>query len=707
MYTNFIKKLLKVRKIKDMKKVLCYLFIIISFLSGCNKKKVRQERMCARVDMEEIVSLIPKDSESVQTLIHETIDQMKTALTEIELMSPNERNYLNTVLPYEQAYFIFHMKTQILHSLALLSSDASLQLSANLALEELNQFKNEYLTCNEKIYNAFDEYLEHGKDPYHQTKSVQNFLQVFKERALHSGINVGSVKKVDLINLTTEINRLSGQFYGNILHDVRHIVVNESDLTGVDPKIFKALHNDGHGSYILPSDMNIFFNVMENCHSKSVRKDYYQMFGQIAYPQNESILKKLIQKKYEYAQILGYQNFAEYQTSNLMFKQVKKVENFLWGLVKQLQQQTKKDYEKMLRKLPVGIDLTTDGKLNQYDEAYVKSDYRKKVFQVDDRKLAEYFPLDFVLPALLQQLEKIFFVKFEVDDSYNLWADKITVYRVRSMKNQAILGYLFLDLYQRPGKKITDPCSICLIPAIRDDCSIPCIGASIVATQFNSNQEGVTLLEFTDVIALLHEIGHAMHDIFGATRFTLFSGTQVQQDFLEAPSLMLEYLFDEPRVIEKINHHYKEQKTLSSNQINQLIAAQKFGRADRMLKQVYLSLLSLELFKTNGNIDITKLSSRLYKKIFQFVDFDPNYHVETTLHHLAGNYASVYYTYPLSAIIGADLFKHIKDTVFVNNQVGDKYVTDILSPGGSVKPQVLLKKFLGRSFSSQAYFSML
>ena len=266
---------------------------------------------------------------------------------------------------------------------------------------------------------------------------------------------------------------------------------------------------------------------------------------------------------------------------------------------------------------------------------------------------------------------------------------------------------MFLDLYQRPGKKITDPCSICLIPAIRDDCSIPCIGASIVATQFNSNQEGVTLLEFTDVIALLHEIGHAMHDIFGATRFTLFSGTQVQQDFLEAPSLMLEYLFDEPRVIEKINHHYKEQKTLSSNQINQLIAAQKFGRADRMLKQVYLSLLSLELFKTNGNIDITKLSSRLYKKIFQFVDFDPNYHVETTLHHLAGNYASVYYTYPLSAIIGADLFKHIKDTVFVNNQVGDKYVTDILSPGGSVKPQVLLKKFLGRSFSSQAYFSML
>ena len=89
MYTNFIKKLLKVRKIKDMKKVLCYLFIIISFLSGCNKKKVRQERMCARVDMEEIVSLIPKDSESVQTLIHETIDQMKTALTEIELMNSN------------------------------------------------------------------------------------------------------------------------------------------------------------------------------------------------------------------------------------------------------------------------------------------------------------------------------------------------------------------------------------------------------------------------------------------------------------------------------------------------------------------------------------------------------------------------------------------------------------------------------------------
>jgi thimet oligopeptidase len=690
-----------------MKKIVTCLFIFISFFAGCKKRKVRQERICARIDMDQIISLLPKKSEDVQSLTDETIQQMKDALLEIESVSLDARTYLNTVLPYEQAYFIFHMRSQIMRSLAILSSDAPLQLAANLSLQELTQFKNEFLTRNEKIYKAFEEYSDFGKDPYHQTKSVQNFLDVMKERSLSEGISLSAEKKVELMNLSTDITRLSGQFYGNILHDIRHIVVNGSDLDGIDPKIIETLHTDGKGSYILPSEMNIFFNVMENCHSEAIRKDYYNMFGQIAYPQNDSVLKKLIQKQYDYAQILGYQNFAEYQTSSLMFKQVKKIEHFLWNTVKQLQQQNKKDYQKILRKLPFGVQATQEGKLNPWDEAYVKSQYRKKIFHINDREIAEYFHLEYVVPALLKQLEKLFFVTFELEQVDNLWADNIISYRVRSMKNQAILGYLFLDLYQRPGKKITNPCSMTLIPAIRDDCSIACVGASIVATQFASLNNNSTLLEFSDVISLFHEIGHALHDIFGATRFTMFSGTQVQQDFLEVPSLMLEYLFDEAKIIEAISHHYKTGNSLSSVQINQLIAAQKFGRADRLLKQIYFALLSLELFKTNGNIDISKFSARIYKKIFQFVEFDPNYHVEASLDHLAGNYASVYYTYPLGTIIGADLFKTIKDNGFLNNQISDKYVTDILSPGGSVKPQVLLKKFLGRSFNSQAYFSMM
>jgi len=690
-----------------MKKIVTCLFIFIAFFAGCKKKKVRQERMCARIDMDQIVSLLPKKSEEIYDLTEQTIQQMKDALHEIEIVPAVKRTYLNTVLPYEQAYFIFHMRSEIMRALAILSSDAPLQLAANLSLQELKQFKNEFLTRNDKIYKAFEEYLQLGKDPYHQTKSVQHFLQVIKERALNDGIHLSSEKKVDLMNLSTEINRLSGQFYGNILHDIRHIVVNGSDLDGIDPEIIQKLHTDGHGSYILPSEMNMFFNVMENCHLESIRKDYYDMFGQIAYPQNDSVLKKLIQKQYDYAQILGYPNFAEYQTNNLMFKQVKKVEHFLWNIIKPLQQQNKKDYQKMLRSLPRGVYPTQDGKINPWDEAYVKSQYRKKVFHINDREIAQYFPLEHVVPTLLKQLEKLFFVTFELEEVDNLWADKIISYRVRSMKNQAVLGYLFLDLYQRAGKKITNPCSMTLIPAIRDDCSIACVGASIVATEFSPLADGAVLLEFSDVISLFHEIGHAMHDIFGATRFTIFSGTQVQQDFLEVPSLMLEYLFDEAKIIEAISHHYKTGKPLSSVQINQLIAAQKFGRADRLLKQIYLSLLSLELFKTNGNVDIAKLASRFYKKIFQFVEFDPNYHVEATLNHLAGNYASVYYTYPLSTIIAADLFKTIKDNGFLDNQISDKYVTDILSPGGSVKPQVLLKKFLGRSFNAQAYFSML
>ncbi|MBM17783.1 MAG: hypothetical protein CL947_01785 [Epsilonproteobacteria bacterium] len=682
------------------------LCIVTFVLNGCKRKQGAQERLCTRIDIDRIIDLLPTTNIEAKSLADSAIQTMNDMITSLDSIPAQQKDFSNTIRAYDSAKFHFLTHKNILSAVSVLASDTALQTAAHQQLHALNQYETDVLDRNATIYQALKDYYDYGKDTQRKTVAGKHFLQQMLQRFEHKGVLLPVAQRADIVKLEQQINQLAGQYAGNIVYDTRSLVMPQDDLYGLPSSFMQTLQQNEQGNYVLPLDYETFFMVMENCLVQRTRQEYFVAFGQRAYPQNVTVLQQLLKKRHQLATYFNYPDFASYQLSNQMVKTPKRAEHFLWGLVHQLQKYDQQDFEEVIKNLPPSVTLTKSGQLNPWDEALVKSWYRKKHFHVDDYQLSDYFPLEHTLTELFRLFHNFFHIEFIKQDGHEqqLWGSDVICYKVRSLTKQVVLGYLFLDLYKHSYKRITEPCHMMLIPTIKDDCSIPCAGASVVVANFNTPvDDKPTLLELHDVKTLFHELGHALHALFGSACFADFAGTQVVKDFVEVPSLMLEYWLDDPSVIRFISSHYQTNQHLSHDKIEQIVSAQKFGLAGRMLKQLFLSLVALQISRSGHDTHIHKMIEKLYKAIFKHIAYDPHHYLEYNFTHMA-NYAASYYTYVWSRVIAADLFQHIQHHGGIHsNDIGKEYVHDILNPGGFVPPYSMIKKFLNRPFNNKAF----
>jgi thimet oligopeptidase len=208
-------------------------------------------------------------------------------------------------------------------------------------------------------------------------------------------------------------------------------------------------------------------------------------------------------------------------------------------------------------------------------------------------------------------------------------------------------------------------------------------------------------MEHDDVVTMFHEFGHLMHHVLGGDHvWVKQSGVATEHDFVEAPSQMFEEWGRREQTLALFKQVCAECPQLTADEIARLDAARKYGRGLMYARQWLYAKFDMEL-ATDPRPPLA-----VWKNL---ENATPLGHVEGTMFpasfsHIAANYAAGYYGYMWSQVIALDMLSKFKPDM-LDPKVGRTYRDTILASGGQREEMEIVRKFLGREPSSEAFFA--
>ncbi len=213
-----------------------------------------------------------------------------------------------------------------------------------------------------------------------------------------------------------------------------------------------------------------------------------------------------------------------------------------------------------------------------------------------------------------------------------------------------------------------------------------------------------------EVETIFHEFGHAMHTILTRAKYSRFSGTSVPQDFVEAPSQMLENWPWDKKVLDSFAADYRDpNKKIPQEILAQLKASRLATEGTFYRRQLSFGLTDLalhtQIHATNAD-DVLPLSNKILSEVS--LPVPPDTAFVAYFGHIIG-YGAGYYGYAWADAIAADMATVFENSPggFLDKKTGMRMRKEIYSVGDSRDINVSIQKFLGRPESIDPFLKKL
>lgn len=543
----------------------------------------------------------------------------------------------------------------------------------------------EKLNTHRELYECLRNVVQQG-DKFSTTEIDKHVGKLFLFDFEQSGIHLDASSRARVVSLSESTLALGQHFMSGAMQP-RAIAKDKL------PSIISQ-------HFAIDGDNVLVTGLFADAHNEMTREAAYKIF---LYPDQhqEYLLTELVNNRHETAKLCGFSSYAHRAVSGSLAGSPDLIVNFLELLAAEVQPRAQEDFKEM-ENMKKSLH-QNKRPLAPWDVPYYTGQARQNKFIVNTTDLSQYFSLGTVMDGLCGLLERLYNIKLQLEDPQpgELWTSD--VYKLAVIhKDEGLLGHIYCDFYERPGKA-------------HQDCHFTIRGGKCMADGSYQNPVVVlhlnlpspswscpTLLTPGMVENLFHEMGHAMHSMLARTQYQHVTGTRCSTDFAEVPSILMEFFAQDPRVLHSFARHYKTGEKIPFDVLQRLVASKSVYSASELQLQTFYSLLD-QRYHGEKRWPSSTTTTNILEEVqndFYGLPYVKDTAWQLRFGHLVG-YGAKYYAYLVSRAVASWIWQEYFINDPFSSEMGEKLRREVLVHGGGKPPQQMVGEFLGKEVNAQ------
>uniref|UniRef100_A0A0L8FHT3 Peptidase M3A/M3B catalytic domain-containing protein n=2 Tax=Octopus bimaculoides TaxID=37653 RepID=A0A0L8FHT3_OCTBM len=662
-------------------------------MSGNNSKGTNLSGV--ELDWEWNVDKIAKVTEEIMVKSKAVHDKVGT-------LKYDEINYDTVIKPLAMDAAEYEVQRNNIEFIKQVYSNKLLRDASVEADKKLSKFDVE-MSMRQDVFDSIVTFSEKNQSTL--TGETKRLVERLIKLGRKNGLHLPKETQDKIMKIKKRISELAIEFNKNVIEENSVVEFSTEDLIGLPESFISSLEKTDDGKYKVTLKYPHYFPIMKKAHNPETRKKLAYIFHSRCIKENAPILEEVIKLRHEQANLLGYKTHASCVLDMRMAKTPETVQKFYAELLpklKMIYEKEMKYYLEYKKEMCEKHNFEFDGKINMYDMRYCMNLLEEKDFAIDEDKLREYFSVEIVTEGLLSIYQDLLGLTFAKIENPSVWHPDVTMYSVTDTDSNKLLGYFYLDLFPRDGKYTHAACF-----GLQQGCDNAngqrrISVAAMVANIVKPTADKPSLLSHEEVQTYFHEFGHVMHQICTETKYIHFSGTNTERDFIEAPSQMLENWVWEEEPLRLMSRHYQDGTPIPDDMIHNLKKSRKANAGIFNLRQMLIGQFD-QFIHTQPQVDTKKVFDDLSLELLN-IPCIPNTNFSATFSHIVNGYDAQYYGYLWSEVFSVDMFaSRFSREGIMNASVGRDYRKYILAPGGSIDADQMLRNFLGRDPSKEAF----
>ena len=628
---------------------------------------------------------------------------------EIDAITSNNDapTFENVILAYDNSGKMLSQVELIFGMLCAAENTPAMQ-----ALEEqvmpLMAAHSDKIRLNEKLFEriraVYDQRAALGLDA-EQSRLLEKTYRDF----VRAGALLDAEQKARLKAINEELSLTSVKFGQNILAENNNyaLELTAADLDGVpvsarDQARDKAEAMGRKGKYVFTLHKPSLIPFLTYASKRELREEIYKAYinrcNNGDQYDNKQLINDFIRLRTEKAHLLGYPSYAAYVVADQMAGTTDAVYGLLeeiWtpalesakGELSEMEALFKKDFP--------------DGEFASWDWWYYAEKVRKQKYALDEEMLRPYFSLENVQGGIFFLANRLYGITFR-PIVVPLYHPDATAYEVLDV-DQSHLGVLYFDYFPRDGKSQGAWCGNYVEQTYEDGKRVAPV-VSIVCNFTRPVGDTPALLTLDETETLFHEFGHALHFLFHDVKYRGL--TEVEGDFVELPSQLMENWAFDTEVLKQYAVHYRSNEVIPKYLVEKLHRSELFNQGFMTTELIASSLSDMDIHSMTEYAPFDPMEferKSLTEKRGLIPQIEPRYHYPYFSHIFDGGYSAGYYFYTWAEVLDKDTFEAFRESGdLFNKKIADDFRRKVLARGGSEDGMTMYRDFRGKDPDKKA-----